>query len=220
MLKNDYIVFDLDDTLYKERTYSESALSFFGRKLNDVMKVEGIDHQLTELFDSGHTDAIGEVCDRYDVSDELKSKLLRQMRGHPPEIVLTDDALKMLTLIRELKIPFSILTDGRSITQRAKLTALGLNDAQITIVSEEFGQGKPSPDGYRFIESHTSTLGSYVYIGDNLKKDFIGPNSLGWKTIQLIDNGLNIHKAPSFVDESQKAHHAVRFLTNVIPILS
>ncbi len=34
----------------------------------------------------------------------------------------------------------------------------------------------------------------YVYVGDNPKKDFIAPNSLGWLTIGLRDDGRNIHK--------------------------
>ncbi|WP_368336625.1 hypothetical protein [Parabacteroides merdae] len=34
----------------------------------------------------------------------------------------------------------------------------------------------------------------FVYIGDNLRKDFITPNKLGWKTICLLDDGRNIHR--------------------------
>lgn len=30
--------------------------------------------------------------------------------------------------------------------------------------------------------------------GDNLRKDFITPNKLGWKTICLLDDGRNIHR--------------------------
>jgi putative hydrolase of the HAD superfamily len=30
-------------------------------------------------------------------------------------------------------------------------------------------------------------------MADNLKKDFITPNFLGWKTVGLLDNGKNIH---------------------------
>ena len=35
---------------------------------------------------------------------------------------------------------------------------------------------------------------SYVYIGDNPKKDFVGANEVGWNTICLLDNGENVHK--------------------------
>ena len=31
-------------------------------------------------------------------------------------------------------------------------------------------------------------------MGDNLKKDFLTPNRLGWQTVCLRDDGRNIHK--------------------------
>ena len=34
----------------------------------------------------------------------------------------------------------------------------------------------------------------YTYIGDNIIKDFISPNALGWRTICLKDDGRNIHQ--------------------------
>ena len=33
-----------------------------------------------------------------------------------------------------------------------------------------------------------------TYVGDNLKKDFIAPNMLGWLTVCLKDDGRNIHR--------------------------
>ena len=42
------------------------------------------------------------------------------------------------------------------------------------------------------LKDHFKT-NNYYYIADNLKKDFITPNKLGWQTVGLIDNGLNIH---------------------------
>ena len=34
----------------------------------------------------------------------------------------------------------------------------------------------------------------FTYVGDNLKKDFIAPNALGWQTVCLKDDGRNIHR--------------------------
>ena len=34
----------------------------------------------------------------------------------------------------------------------------------------------------------------FSYVGDNLKKDFVGANALGWQTVCLLDDGRNIHK--------------------------
>ena len=49
---------------------------------------------------------------------------------------------------------------------------------------------------------------NYAYIADNPVKDFVGPNSLGWKTIGVRDGGRNIH--PQIVDNV-----ATEYLPNV-----
>ena len=33
----------------------------------------------------------------------------------------------------------------------------------------------------------------YVYVGDNPRKDFLAPNSLGWFTVGIRSSGRNIH---------------------------
>ncbi|MEM9143332.1 MAG: hypothetical protein AAGA86_10125 [Bacteroidota bacterium] len=74
-----------------------------------------------------------------------------------------------------------------------KINALGLSGIVDTIVvSEEIGSEKPDERNFKVIE-HTFPNYNYVYIADNLRKDFISPNQLGWNSIGLIDNGLNMH---------------------------
>ena len=34
----------------------------------------------------------------------------------------------------------------------------------------------------------------FWYVGDNTAKDFVGPNTLEWTTVCLLDDGRNIHK--------------------------
>ena len=41
----------------------------------------------------------------------------------------------------------------------------------------------------RYPECH-----DFTYVGDNLKKDFIASNTLGWLTVCLKDDGRNIHR--------------------------
>jgi putative hydrolase of the HAD superfamily len=33
----------------------------------------------------------------------------------------------------------------------------------------------------------------FAYVADNPMKDFVWPNRLGWTTVQLLDNGRNVH---------------------------
>ena len=41
---------------------------------------------------------------------------------------------------------------------------------------------------------HKYQEGDFYYIGDNVIRDFVAPNQLGWTTICLRDDGRNIHK--------------------------
>ena len=84
------------------------------------------------------------------------------------------------------------MTDGRSITQRLKLRALGLGDIP-AYVSEEYG-GADKPDPTRFLAIvNDFPADHYVYVADNPGKDFFAPNDLGWLTIGVRHNGRGIH---------------------------
>lgn len=189
-------VFDLDDTLYKERHYSLSALRFVGDMIETQTGKTGIGQQLVDMFYAGHADAIGTVCATYGILDTEKQDFIRRMQSHAPNIILREGAASVLQTLRTTKAGFSILTDGRSVTQRAKLHALGLLDADVIIISQELGVGKPDPKGFLDIQNQNPTI-PHVYIGDNLRKDFIAPNALGWTTVQFADDGDYTHAQPS-----------------------
>lgn len=48
-------------------------------------------------------------------------------------------------------------------------------------------------ENYAYFMKRYSYCQSFIYVGDNVKKDFITPNALGWKTICIKDDGRNIH---------------------------
>jgi putative hydrolase of the HAD superfamily len=79
------------------------------------------------------------------------------------------------------------------LTQRNKIRALGL-DAWIdsVVISEEFGSAKPDERNYRHFEEQFSGE-RFVYVGNDVTKDFIAPNRLGWQTVCVLDDGLHIH---------------------------
>jgi putative hydrolase of the HAD superfamily len=88
----------------------------------------------------------------------------------------------------------SLITDGRSITQRNKLKALNIETYfNNIIISEEINSEKPSELNYRKVMS-LDVNKKYVYIGDNPTKDFYTPNILGWISICRLDNGFNVHE--------------------------
>jgi putative hydrolase of the HAD superfamily len=183
------IVFDLDDTLYKEFDYQMSGhkavcqwvQSVYGRSLWD---------ELHKLRATGVPDLLGELCLVAGLPITVKESLLWVYRLHQPRISLAPEIAEFL---RDLNSNFhvAILTDGRSVTQRLKLKALALDHLPIYI-SEEYGSEKPSSDRFELIMRDLPAKG-YAYVGDNPKKDFIAPNALGWLTFGVRDQGKNIH---------------------------
>ena len=119
--------------------------------------------------------------------------LVEMYRNHQPDIQLFEGVLEVFDTIKSKNGKIGIITDGRSKTQRAKLESLGvLNYLDKIIISEEIGSEKPSSANFEAIGN--ALIGAeYYYIADNLKKDFLAPNTLGWKSVALIDNGRNIH---------------------------
>lgn len=193
-MRNKVVVFDLDDTLYKEFEFLKSAYK-------EIAYSQEIKLGLDNLFD---TMMMWYGCG-YNVFDKLvqlygsfvnKDELLTMYRLHFPSISLSNKVRKILCELLENNVSLGILTDGRSITQRNKINALHLMDfvsKESLIISEEFGLEKPSLPNYQYFEQIYPNA-DFVYVGDNINKDFIAPNQLGWNTVCLLDNGINIHK--------------------------
>lgn len=183
------VVFDLDDTLYKEIDFLKSAFKEIAEMIGEDMSY---DFMLKTYLKGGN--AFYEVIDKYQLSCSVDD-LLYIYRHHIPKIHLTQDATRILTMIKG-KFPMGLISDGRSVQQRNKIKALGI-DKYISedniLISEEFGHHKPEPNAFLFFMKKYP-LGDFFYIGDNPAKDFVAPNQLGWTTICLLDDGRNIHK--------------------------
>ena len=187
------IAFDLDDTLYKERDFLASGRRAVTRKfaaslglkpeeLYDLMMVAA------DPFDclverSGGTISIPQILDTY--------------RNHLPEIALDRSTEYVLKTLKDRGEQLAIITDGRAVTQRNKIAALGLErfvDSEAIIVSEEIGAEKTSPLPFQILMQRFPAAAPFTYVGDNPAKDFIHPRQLGWRTVMLADTHcLNIH---------------------------
>ena len=179
-------VFDLDDTLYSERDFEKSGIEFVYENLR--IKHISLDTILNnrnnwiELMINGSNNQI------------TLQMVLDVYRKHFPTIQLYNDAKVFLEKLLSQGIEMSLITDGRSITQRNKLRALGIESFfKNIVISEEVNSEKPSEYNFRMV-MYNKIAENYIYIADNPKKDFITPNKLGWTSICLIDRGQNVHK--------------------------
>ena len=184
------VCFDLDDTLYKEIDYLISA---YGEIAASVGHLELVP-QMVKWYKEGEN--VFQKLNQLLCIDTPIEAYLKIYRGHYPSISLSDGVEDALIELKHRGVILGLITDGRSVGQRNKIKALKLDrwfDDENIIISEEFGSEKTDDKNFKYFEQKYSGH-SFVYVGDNPKKDFIVPYHLGWQTIMLKDDGRNIHK--------------------------
>ncbi len=189
------VAFDLDDTLYDEIDYCKSgfaATADFAAALPGVPSAERIFNAFWQQFKNGDRSkvfnaAFDKLGIQYD--DKLIGEMVKVYRNHPPKITLPDDTRKILDRLGS-KYTLALLTDGFLPAQKLKVLALGIEKYfKCIIYTEMLGRDcwKPSPAGFeKLLETLKTKPENTIYVADNLKKDFIAPNRLGIKTVQII----------------------------------
>ena len=211
---NTHIVFDLDDTLYKEIDFVKSAYIHINSYINSRYNLD-LSKNIKKCVEDGINffDLINSELHQ-DQSFPIE-KYLELYRFHYPEISLSDDTTFFLDKILRHNIDFSIITDGRSISQKNKIKALGLYDlAKNIIISEETGFEKPHLNNFKILDRIYPNK-KLIYIADNTSKDFLAPNYLNWDTICLINNGQNIHPQDFNLNIDYLPKIKVKYLTEI-----
>jgi len=171
-MKKRVVLFDLDDTLYPEIQYVASGQRAVARVAE-------------ERFGANYEDVLGVMLAADNAFDALHGMLpqmgvqemLQVYRNHMPDICLSESSLGVLKELRAYGCGLGIITDGRSIGQRNKLKALGLDDMMDYVsVSEEIKADKLSSYPFQRAIDYFGDDCSYVYIGDNPAKDFMHPD--------------------------------------------
>lgn len=213
-MKAKYIIFDLDDTLMYEVDYLKSAY----REIASIVDPEIQEKLYEEMFSKYQRgenafEFLNIQYSKFEVKD-----LLEIYRNHFPKIQLNKDTQELLLNLKNQGYKIGLITDGRSVTQRNKLKALGVEAIfDKVIVSEEFGSTKPDQKNYLiFIEEG---IEDYYYIADNPKKDFITPNKLGWISICLLDNGQNIHQQNFELEIEYLPQYRIKNLNEISKLL-
>ena len=208
------VCFDLDDTLYKEIDYLKSAYREIASYAADYCR--GCSDSPIILSVKAYEAMLLAYKEGQNAFERLNaflginlpiSQYLQIYRMHKPNIRLSKSAVSALNSLKSPECIIGLITDGRSVQQRNKVEALGLNRWIIDedfLISEEFGSEKPTSANYEYFMKRYPESDEFMYVGDNLKKDFIAPNALGWQTVCLKDDGMNIHKQ-DFTSVSTKA---------------
>ena len=189
------IVFDLDDTLYKEADYVDSAFS----AIADSLSKYGIDREcaknaMTEAFSLGNN-PIDAVVEKFSPPCSVR-EMVDTYRIHKPAISLDKRTENVLSTLKSRGFFMALITDGRSISQRNKIEALRLEryfPKNAILISEETGSDKTKPDNFVSVEKTYASSDLFFYVGDNPAKDFVYPNKMGWISVCVKDDGRNIH---------------------------
>ena len=203
-----HLIFDLDDTLYAERDYAIGGFRAAATWAETHLGVTPSVDQMIALLDDGHLGKLFELALRDakpdHTADELKA-FVRAYGRQEPQVRLFADAAEALTYWQP-RAPLGLVTDGHAATQHAKITALALKPRfQHIIATGELGPDrafhKPHPRAFELMQQKLGAPGdTFVYVGDNLSKDFVSPNALGWTSIWIdrpTHRANRIHKHTS-----------------------
>lgn len=219
------IAFDLDDTLYKERTYVDSGM----RAVVDAISADtGLNPQelmaIVESAPSGEAafDALAAHLAGTPAGTAFPLwRMVTAYRNHKPHIQASARVHDVLDALRARGHRLALITDGNTVRQHAKIRALGLDrhfaPADI-IVSEDLGSDKTTPVPFAAAEAMAPAM-RRVYVGDNAAKDFYWPNLRGWYTVMLRDTAaLNIHPQQPAAQAARRPALTVRSLEALLSL--
>ena len=195
-------LFDLDDTLYPERSFVDGGFRSVGRFLGRLTgrSPASIARHLAALHER---DGRGRLFDTLlaeldQPSDpDLVLAALQVYRTHRPRLAPFPAVVDALRRLRAAGIATGLVSDGLSAVQHRKLAALRGVAGQIDVVvmTDELGPGhaKPSATPFRvacrLLEVEPAQA---VYVANDPRKDFIGAREAGLATIRtgrLPDEG-------------------------------
>lgn len=213
------VVFDLDDTLYPERAYAFGGFDAVAEAFADVLGDPHASAQrMKALFDTEHRRQVFDqiLAERGSLESAagMVAKMVDTFRAHHPRIKLPPESVRVLTGLGA-SFRLGLITDGPADTQRAKINALGFVERSVAptppgrtdrapgivldaiVVTDELGPGfgKPHARAFELIATRLAVSPeACVYVADNVAKDFIAPNALGWLTVRVVrPNGVYVN---------------------------
>ncbi len=202
------VAFDLDDTLVPEILFIKSGIQHIASYLNTRYPGLPVSRIIAAMETAlmtrrNHYSALETLLDEYHLRDAVDMKeVVKEFRNHLPDPSIYHPAPFMIEVLEDLKrkgIPMALITDGRSITQRNKIQAAGLDkyfDNSDILISEETGHDKFDPDNFLYVMKKYAGAKEFHYVGDNPPKDFLHPSRLGWHTHLVHPFPLAIHPIP------------------------
>jgi putative hydrolase of the HAD superfamily len=185
------LVFDLDDTLYREINFIESGYRAVARHVADNLNCnfETLFSTMNDTFNtSGCQKVMSMVRERLSGDSMPIDELVTIYRQHRPIIQLYPGYYDLLqNLSRQYRL--GIIMDGMPDVQERKAHALRLEEVVENIIyTWELGEEKQKPHPHSFIlmlKFLQTDSRNVLFIGDNPSKDCIGAHNVGMKYAQI-----------------------------------
>lgn len=189
------IIFDLDDTLYDERSYVESglkAVSRFGYSRFGWDADESFHFMIENLDCRGRGGIFDQwLSSRGKYSKTMVKKCVGVYRHHTPKLTLFKEAKDLLPKLTGN--PLYVVTDGNKIVQQIKTQSLRLLEIfRHVYITHRYGIKYAKPSTYCFEkirEREGIKWRDMIFIGDNPEKDFINLNPLNVHTVRVLTGG-------------------------------
>nr|WP_318001246.1 HAD family hydrolase [uncultured Faecalibacillus sp.] len=200
------IYFDLDDTLYRlydpfYKAYQEVFLKEIdiyqlwkkSRIYNNEIYSQYLNKQITkdELAIYRLKKAFKDF--NIDISNQQALKFQKVYEYQQAHISLSSIMKEVFTYLKEKKVTYGILTNGKEQAQISKIKSLFEIIDFPVIISNKVGYQKPQKEIFDLIKDEET-----YYVGDGYEIDMIGASQAGIKTIWY--NHQHLKKDTSFID--------------------
>jgi putative hydrolase of the HAD superfamily len=198
------LVFDLDDTLYRERRFALSGYRAVARKVERDFDADGrlAFRTMALALRRGRRDhAFQELAAAFAMDVACVPAWIECYRTHEPSLRLSTAARRALLGLRG-RWQVGILTNGLPRVQAAKVSALGLEGLVDAVVyAEEHGGGKPNPGAFLEVLARLGASPSRaVFAGDDPERDMRGARLVGMKTVFLVRDSRGLDRARANAD--------------------
>lgn len=190
------IIFDLDNTLYDEKLYIESALMNVARAFcleRDLNEQDVFNYLKNDWIKNGERELFQRLLARYQIVINEKNikQLVTAYRNCKASLVPYSDVIETLCLLKSKGFKLGIITNGGKATQQNKINLLGIKHYFDTIIisGEWFSKDLWKPNKapfYLCFKKLGVKPNECLYVGDKFDKDIVGASEAGAIPI-LID---------------------------------
>ena len=183
------IIFDLDDTLHRERCW---VLSGFWSLAAHLERRHGLERRVvfrelvTAMRAGRRNGALQWLCQQLDLPEEAIPEWVQVIRMHQPRLRLAADTVRVLSILRA-GWRLAVLTNGLPGVQARKVGALGVASLVDAVVyAGHSGGGKPELRPFLETAARVGTDPSRcVFVGDDPWCDVYGARRVGMRTVRI-----------------------------------